>query len=69
LLVEVEESLLKMWVTPYALARVWSRGEIEKHMCVLIRLASLGWAKRGEAWSGKAMCTGTRHAGEWSAEI
>jgi hypothetical protein len=40
LLVEVEESLLKRWVAVYALARVWRRGEKEKHTRVLARLAS-----------------------------
>jgi hypothetical protein len=30
--VEVEVSLLKKWVALYTLARVWRRGEREKHM-------------------------------------
>jgi hypothetical protein len=44
LLVEVEGSLLIRWVALYALASVWRRGEIEKHMCVLAYLSSLGRA-------------------------
>jgi hypothetical protein len=51
LLVEVEESLLIRWVTLYALASVWRRGEWEKHTCVLAHLAGLGRAWRGEAFA------------------
>jgi hypothetical protein len=35
LLVDVEKNLLKRWITFYALARVWRRGEKEKHTCVM----------------------------------
>jgi hypothetical protein len=45
LLVEVKESLLKRWVVLYTLACVLKKGEREKHMHVLARLA--GW---GMTW-------------------
>jgi hypothetical protein len=58
LLVEVEGSLLKMWVALYALANVWRREEMEKYTCMLARLASpsgVGW---GMAWLSEAMDVG-----------
>jgi hypothetical protein len=44
LLVEVEGSLLKRWVALYALAKVWSIEEREKHARALARRAGLGVA-------------------------
>jgi hypothetical protein len=58
LLVEVEESLLKRWVTLYALTRVWSRGESETHRCSSRR-----------ARCGEVMGVGAQCAHEWSAKI
>jgi hypothetical protein len=54
LLVEVEEKLLKWWIALYAFARVWRRGEGEKHTWG-------GW--------GEVMSAGARRACEWSTEI
>jgi hypothetical protein len=51
LLVEMEGSLLIMWVALYALASVWRRGESGKHTR---SLASPRWAERGGAWCGVA---------------
>jgi hypothetical protein len=67
LLMEVEGSILKMWVTLYALVSVWRRGEREKHMRVLARLT--GRTGRGMVWRGEAMGAGTQSACEWSTEI
>jgi hypothetical protein len=50
LLVEVEGSLLKWWVAICALARVWRRGEREKHMSTLAHLARPGGVWCGMAW-------------------
>jgi hypothetical protein len=55
LLVEVEGILLKRWVALYALARVWRRGEREKHMRVLACLAPPGRVEQGMAWRGDVM--------------
>jgi hypothetical protein len=44
LLVEMEGSLLIRWIALYALASVWRRGEMGKHMRALARLASPGGA-------------------------
>jgi hypothetical protein len=62
--VEVEGSLLKWWVGLYALARVWRKGEREKYMRFLARLAS-----PGQVGHGVTMGVGARRAHEWSAEI
>jgi hypothetical protein len=45
--VEVERNLLKWWVGLYALARVWRKGENEKYMRLLSRLALPGRAGHG----------------------
>jgi hypothetical protein len=50
LLVQVDGSLLKWWVALYALARVCRRGEREKQMSALARLAGPGGVWRGVAW-------------------
>jgi hypothetical protein len=42
LLIEVDGSKLIRCVTLYLLASVWRRGEREKHVCTLARLASPG---------------------------
>jgi hypothetical protein len=59
LLVEMEGSLLIMWVALYALASMWRRGERGKHS-----LASPRRAWHGVAWCGKAMGAGARRAHE-----
>jgi hypothetical protein len=61
LLVEVDESLLIRWVTFYALASVWRRGEREKHMRALTSSGRAGW---GMAWRCEVMGVGTRHVCE-----
>jgi hypothetical protein len=64
LLVEVEGSLFKRWVALYPLVSVWRRGDREKHMHALSRIAS-----PGVAWRSEAMGTGARRACEWSTDI
>jgi hypothetical protein len=50
LLIEVDGSKLIRCVALYSLASVWRRGEREKHVCTLARIASPGVAWRGEVW-------------------
>jgi hypothetical protein len=45
--VEVEESQLKYWASPFALASVWRRGEWKKHG-TLVQLTELTGAWRGQ---------------------
>jgi hypothetical protein len=54
LLVEVKGSVLKRWVSLYAFASVWRRGEREKHTGTLVHLASPSRAGWGVVWCGVA---------------